>query len=212
LLEKLKHPIQVALLIEVDLDTLIQRMTGRRTCESCGQMYNIYTTPSKLDDRCDKCGGNLRHRADDNEETIGNRLRVYEGQTSPLIDYYRDQNLLRTVQGIGDISDIHKAVVKILTHLPVKSKKSPKVTATSKAAAATIGKRVKVKQSSAKKKPVKQKAPVKKKAAKKLPLKKKTAEKKPASKHPATRKKVVKKKVTKKAKPKKSSARPSKKK
>ena len=103
LLDKLKQPLQAALLIEVDLDTLIQRMTGRRTCESCGQMYNIYTSPSKLDDRCDKCGGNLRHRADDNEETIGNRLRVYEGQTAPLIEYYRNLEMLRTVQGIGEI-------------------------------------------------------------------------------------------------------------
>jgi len=97
MLSDMGQPLDKALLIDVDLDVLVQRMTGRRTCESCGQMYNIYTSPSKLEDRCDKCGGNLRHRADDNEETIGNRLRVYEGQTAPLIDYYRTQQKLRTV-------------------------------------------------------------------------------------------------------------------
>ncbi len=65
MLDKLDQPLQSALLIDVDFDSLIQRMTGRRTCESCGQMYNIYTSPPKLDDQCDKCGGNLhptKHR------------------------------------------------------------------------------------------------------------------------------------------------------
>ena len=109
MLAKLDKPVETALLIDVEPDTLIQRMTGRRTCESCGQMYNIYTSPSKLFDRCDKCGGNLKHRADDNEETIGNRLRVYEGQTAPLIDYYRQQNKLHSVNGAGPLGGAHAA-------------------------------------------------------------------------------------------------------
>ncbi len=109
MLDRMGQPLDAALLIDVDLDILMQRMTGRRTCESCGQTYNIYSSPSKLEDRCDKCGGNLRHRADDNEETIGNRLRVYEAQTSPLIEYYRAQNRLRTVQGVGEITHIFAA-------------------------------------------------------------------------------------------------------
>ncbi|MHB8746669.1 MAG: adenylate kinase, partial [Gammaproteobacteria bacterium] len=117
MLDQLGQTLQLALLVDVDVDVLLQRLTGRRTCESCGQMYNVYTSPSKLDDQCDKCGGNLRHRADDNEETISNRLRVYEAQTAPLIQYYRAQNRLRTVQGVGDIRDIYKAVNKVVAPL-----------------------------------------------------------------------------------------------
>lgn len=114
LLEQIGQPLDLALLIEVDYDSLIQRMTGRRTCVACGQMYNVYFAPSKMDGRCDECGGRLHHRADDNEETIGNRLRVYEAQTAPLIAYYREQGLLRTVQGVGEVVDIHAAVRKVV--------------------------------------------------------------------------------------------------
>lgn len=114
MLARIEHPLQVALLIEVDFDILMQRLTGRRTCELCGETYNVYTSPPRLDDKCDKCGGNLRHRADDNEETIGSRLRVYEAQTAPLITYYRNQDKLRTVQGVGEINDIFSAIHKIL--------------------------------------------------------------------------------------------------
>ncbi len=118
LLARLKKPINAAILIAVDFDALIQRITGRRTCESCGTVFNIYSSPSKLDDRCDRCGGNLHHRSDDNEETIGNRLRVYEAQTTPLIAYYRNQNKLRTVQGVGEIQDIFNDLIKVIDELP----------------------------------------------------------------------------------------------
>ncbi len=111
-------PLQAAVLINVEVEVLIERLTGRRTCESCGQMYNVYTSPPRLDDRCDKCGGNLRHRADDNEETISNRLRVYDQQTSPLISYYRTQDKLKTVNGEGDIAGIFAEIEKLLRKLP----------------------------------------------------------------------------------------------
>jgi adenylate kinase len=125
-LEEVGQPIQVGLLIEVEFDALMERLTGRRTCESCGQVYNIYTSPSRMDDRCDKCGGNLRHRADDNEQTIINRLRVYEAQTSPVVEYYRNQGKLQTVQGVGEIDDIFRAIVKVLESLPKGPKAIPK--------------------------------------------------------------------------------------
>jgi len=125
-LEEVGLPIQVGLLIEVEFDALMERLTGRRTCESCGQVYNIYTSPSRMDERCDKCGGNLRHRADDNEQTIINRLRVYEAQTSPVVEYYRNQDKLRTVQGVGEIEDIFNAIVKVLESLPKAPKPKPK--------------------------------------------------------------------------------------
>ena len=118
MLAKITRPLDAAILIAVDFDALIQRITGRRTCVSCGTLFNIYSSPSRLADRCDRCGGNLHHRSDDNEETIGNRLRVYEAQTTPLIAYYRNQNKLRTVQGVGEIQDIFSDVCKVIEELP----------------------------------------------------------------------------------------------
>ncbi len=114
MLEELDKPLQVALHIDVDFDTLMQRLTGRRTCESCGQMYNIYTSPPKIDGVCDQCGGRLIQRADDNEETIRKRLEVYRSQTMPLIAYYREQGKLRTVKGDGSIDDIFARILSQL--------------------------------------------------------------------------------------------------
>jgi adenylate kinase len=112
LLGSVGRPLDLALLLAVDVDALLQRLVGRRTCLSCGQVYNVFYSPPHIDGRCDACGGRLRHRADDNEETIGNRLRVYEAQTFPVIDYYKAQGKLRTVQGVGEIQDISKAMRK----------------------------------------------------------------------------------------------------
>lgn len=120
LLSEIGKPLELTLLIDVDFDVLMQRLTGRRTCGSCGWACNIYSSPPRVDGICDACGGNLHHRADDNEETIGNRLRVYESQTAPLIDYYRGQDKLRTVQGIGDIKHIFAAISKIVEQLTSK--------------------------------------------------------------------------------------------
>lgn len=178
LLERLGQPLQMALLIEVDVDILMQRLTGRRTCESCGQTYNIYTSPSRLDDKCDKCGGNLRHRADDNEETIGSRLRVYEAQTTPLLSYYRKQGKLRTVQGVGEIADINRAVSKLADEVgkqpaaaaapvPVVAPAKPAVHAAPKPAAAKAGA-----QPASAKQPAAKKAVTKKTGGKVLPRKK----------------------------------------
>jgi adenylate kinase len=118
LLGKLGRPLQAAILIDVDFDLLIQRIAGRRTCSSCGQMYNIYTSPPKLDGLCDVCGGTLHHRADDNEETISNRLRVYETQTAPLITYYREQGKQYSANGSGEIDDIFGHLCRIIDNLP----------------------------------------------------------------------------------------------
>jgi adenylate kinase len=206
MLERLSQPLDLALLIDVDLDILMQRMTGRRTCESCGQTYNIYSSPSKLEDRCDKCGGNLRHRADDNEETIGNRLRVYEAQTSPLIEYYRAQGRLRSVQGVGEITHIFAAIRQVIqgiqretrakTAAPARSDAAPAAPAGKTASAPTVKKPAAAKKKPAAKKPATKKKPVAKKPAvtrkkpavsKKKPVAKK--KKSAASRKPVTRKK-----------------------
>lgn len=114
LLKGMNQPIEKALLIDVDFDSLMQRLTGRLTCESCGAVFNRYTNPPALDDQCDKCGGSLHHRSDDNEETIGKRLRVYESQTQPVVDYYDSQNKLSSVKGEGDISNIFTTIISAL--------------------------------------------------------------------------------------------------
>jgi len=114
LFEELGQPIDLALLIEVEVDSILQRLLGRRTCMSCGASYNIFYAPPRMDDGCDVCGGHLKRRSDDNEETIGNRLRIYESQTLPVVERYREQGRLRVIQGIGDIDDVFKAVSKAI--------------------------------------------------------------------------------------------------
>jgi adenylate kinase len=127
MLGRMGMPIDAAILIDVDLDSLMQRLVGRRTCASCGQMYNIFSSPPRLDDRCDKCGGELRHRADDNEETIGNRLRIYEAQTAPLVEYFRGQGKLYSVSGQGEIEDIFHSIINVLDEVRNKPPVMPPV-------------------------------------------------------------------------------------
>jgi len=92
--------------IEVDEELLLKRLTGRRTCSACGEIYNVHFNPPKVDGVCDKDGGKLLYRADDNEQTIRQRLEAYHRQTSPLIDYYRAQGLLHEVDGNKDAESI----------------------------------------------------------------------------------------------------------
>lgn len=109
-LHKIGRSLTCVLLFHVDTEYLIQRLAGRLTCPQCGAVYNRYTTPPQFDDQCDLCGTTLRHRSDDNEETVINRLRVYEAQTEPLIGYYRKQNLLNEIEGQGSIPDVFKRI------------------------------------------------------------------------------------------------------
>jgi len=107
-------PLTVALNVDVDMNDLLKRLTGRRTCKSCQQMYNIYFSPPKKEGICDKCGGALFQRDDDKEETIKKRLDVYTNQTAPLIDYYSKKNIMKTIMGTGSINDIFNKVVAAL--------------------------------------------------------------------------------------------------
>jgi adenylate kinase len=107
-------PLTAALNIDVDMNDLLKRLTGRRTCKSCQQMYNIYFSPPKKEGVCDKCGGALFQRDDDKEETIKKRLDVYTKQTAPLIDYYSKKNIMKTIMGTGSINDIFAKVVATL--------------------------------------------------------------------------------------------------
>ena len=100
--------------IVVDKEELLQRITGRRTCRSCGKGFHIAFDPPKKGGVCDDCGGELYQRDDDSESTMRNRLDVYDRQTAPLIAYYGNESLLRTVTGTGSIDDIQQSILSVL--------------------------------------------------------------------------------------------------
>lgn len=100
--------LDAAVLMDVDFDILMKRLTGRRTCSATGKVLNIYfSSPAELEE-CRKAGGELVQRADDNETTIRNRLQVYEKQTAPLIEYYRKRGILKTVDATGEVDSVYR--------------------------------------------------------------------------------------------------------
>jgi adenylate kinase len=114
ILASLSMSLTGALSVDVPKEDLMKRLTGRRTCKGCGQMYNIYFSAPKKEEVCDKCGGALFHRDDDKEETIKRRLDVYDAQTAPLIDYYKKSGILKSVTGVGSIDEIFSKVCSAL--------------------------------------------------------------------------------------------------
>ncbi|MDA8215944.1 MAG: adenylate kinase [Nitrospiraceae bacterium] len=114
MLSSLNMALTAALSVDVPFEDLMKRLTGRRTCKACGQMYNVYFNAPKKEGVCDKCGGELFQRDDDKEDTIKKRLEVYNAQTAPLIDYYGKKNILKSVAGTGSIDDIFKKVCDLL--------------------------------------------------------------------------------------------------
>lgn len=115
LLEEIDAPLNRVVLVDVDFDVLVKRVVGRWTCKECGEIYNTYFKAPKQEGICDVEGGELTHRADDNEETIKSRLSVYEEQTAPLINYYGDKGLLKTIDGLGDIDEIFARMVEAVS-------------------------------------------------------------------------------------------------
>jgi adenylate kinase len=106
-LKELGQKLDGVVLMDVDFDILMKRLTGRRTCSKTGAVLNIYfSTPAELE-ACKKAGGELVQRADDNEATIRNRLEVYEKQTAPLVDYYKKRGLLKTVAATGEVDAVY---------------------------------------------------------------------------------------------------------
>lgn len=107
LLGGLKLKLDRVVLMDVDFDILMKRLTGRRTCSKTGAVLNIYfSTPAELE-ACRKAGGELLQRADDNEATIRNRLQVYERQTAPLVEYYSTRGLLATIAATGEVDAVY---------------------------------------------------------------------------------------------------------
>src|SRR5919108_846616 len=100
--------------IQVPNRVLIERMSGRRTCKNCSAVYHLAFDPPKQKHVCDRCGGELFQREDDREETITSRLRVYEKQTAPLVDFYRSRGILREIDGSGSVDEIRNRVLTAL--------------------------------------------------------------------------------------------------
>ncbi len=113
-LEEMQKKIDNVINIDVPDQEVVERLSGRRTCKDCGAMYHVKFEPPKKQGVCDKCGGELYQRDDDNEETIKNRLKVYHDQTSPLKDYYKKKGVVSDIPGQGEIDEITRAVVKAL--------------------------------------------------------------------------------------------------
>jgi len=113
-LTEMNASLDIALSVDVEMDELMKRLTGRRTCKGCQQMYNVHFSPPKSEGTCDKCGGELYQRDDDMEETIKNRLDVYEKSTAPLIDYYGSKGVLKSVKGVGSNDEIFRNVCAVI--------------------------------------------------------------------------------------------------
>jgi len=100
--------------LEVAAEDVVGRIAGRRTCRNCGAMYHLRFSPSKVEERCDACGGPTYQRDDDREDTVRRRLLVYADQTAPLLSFYESRGLLRRVGGTGEIGEIFQRITTAL--------------------------------------------------------------------------------------------------
>jgi len=114
LLDQLGTPLDTAVLMDVDFDILMKRLTGRRTCSLTGKLLNVYFSPQEELDACTNAGGELIQREDDNEETISNRLNVYRENTEPLVSFYDKRGNLTTVDAEGSIDAVYDRLVTAL--------------------------------------------------------------------------------------------------
>ena len=114
LLDQLGKPLDAAVLMDIDFDILLKRLTGRRTCSLTGKLLNIhFSSPEELAS-CTDAGGKLIQREDDNEETIGSRLDVYRQQTEPVIEYYRSRDRLRSVDADGSMDEVYERLLAVI--------------------------------------------------------------------------------------------------
>ncbi|WP_409252545.1 adenylate kinase [Bacillus sp. SCS-153A] len=110
ILDNLGKKIDYVINIQVDKEVLMERLTGRRICKNCGATYHLVFNPPSEDGVCDRCGGELYQRADDNEETVQNRLDVNIKQTQPLLDFYQDKGYLVNIDGQRDINEVFSEI------------------------------------------------------------------------------------------------------
>ena len=117
ILSDLDRQINYVINVDVDKDILMGRLTGRRICKSCGATYHLVFNPPAKEDTCNRCGGELYQRADDNAETVQNRLDVNLKQTQPLLDFYEEKGYLQNIKGQQDINKVFEDVDALLSVL-----------------------------------------------------------------------------------------------
>ena len=125
-LKDLAMPLETAVYFKTSLAVIIRRLSGRRICSKCGRTYHIINFKPKVEGLCDDCRGDLMQRPDDREEAIENRLKVYEKQTAPLIEYYRKKKILAEVSGDLEVGELKHRLTELL------QKKGPSVRSASK--------------------------------------------------------------------------------
>jgi adenylate kinase len=116
------HALDLAINLEVPRAIVLDRLAGRRVCENCQRVYHVNMPPS-VDWTCDTCGGRVVQRDDDTEEAIDRRLELYEEQTVPIIDYYRERGMLAQVSGVGDGDEVFERLVKVVEAIPCRTTK-----------------------------------------------------------------------------------------
>ncbi len=114
ILQKLGYKLNKVLNIDVPSDKLVARIAGRRLCKQCQASYHIVNNPPKVENVCDNCSSELFQRPDDVKETVENRIKVYDAQTAPLIDYYGEQNIRADVDGDRSLEDVFSQIVTVL--------------------------------------------------------------------------------------------------
>jgi adenylate kinase len=114
MLAELDRPLDVVLELQVEDDEVVRRLSGRRTCRTCGHIWHVEFDPPAVEGVCDTCSGELFQRDDDKPETIQRRLDVYNEQTAPLVGFYRDLGLLRTIPAVGRVDEITQLAIKAL--------------------------------------------------------------------------------------------------
>lgn len=113
-LGKINEKMDYAIDVDVPDENIVNRMSGRRACLNCGATYHLISIPPKVEGICDRCGSEIVLREDDKPETVQKRLKVYHEQTQPLIDYYKHQGILKSVDGTQPMDEVFKAIVTIL--------------------------------------------------------------------------------------------------
>lgn len=114
ILDRLNSGLDHVINLKVDRNKLLARLTGRRLCKNCGSTYHVVFNPPKQEGICDKCGGELYQRSDDNEESVGTRLDEYINKTAPLLTFYENKALLRQMDGEQDIDQVSQQIVSLL--------------------------------------------------------------------------------------------------
>lgn len=114
MLERRGKKVDLALLFDLPDDTVVERLSGRRTCPECGAVYHVKFSPPQKNEVCDRCGSKLIQREDDREDVVRERLRVYRDQTSPLVDYYRGKGILITLDASKPIAEVYSQVKRVI--------------------------------------------------------------------------------------------------